>query len=112
MFFYEGVKVLFKVALAIISLSFGTKKQREECPGFFEVTQRLRNLPLSVTHEDVLIPEIIKFPIHQHELKKVHIQQADLHFSEERARTMEMQARRNHARKSFSTLSEATSEAD
>lgn len=44
------------------------------------------------------------------ELKKEHIQQADLHFSEERARTMEMQARRNHARKSFSTLSEATSE--
>ena len=35
---------------------------------------------------------------------------ADVHFSEERARIMEMQARRVQARKSFSTLSEATSE--
>lgn len=33
MFFFEGVKVLFKVALAIMSLSFSKPKQREECPG-------------------------------------------------------------------------------
>ena len=58
----------------------------------------------------LLFLQVIKFPIHQQELKKEHIQQADVHFSEERARTMEMQARRMHARKSFSTLSEATSE--
>ena len=25
---------------------------------FFEVTQKLRNLPLAVTHEDVLLPEV------------------------------------------------------
>ncbi|XP_003388923.1 PREDICTED: TBC1 domain family member 10A-like [Amphimedon queenslandica] len=110
MFFFEGVKVLFKVALAIMSLSFSKPKQREECPGFFEVTQKLRNLPLSVTHEGILLPEILRFPIHNQELKKFHFQQADVHFSEERARIMEMQARRSQARKSFSTLSEATSE--
>ena len=25
---------------------------------FFEVTQKLRNLPIEITHEDVLIPEV------------------------------------------------------
>ena len=54
--------------------------------------------------------QIIRFPIHNQEYRKVHYQQADLHFSEERARIMETQARRSQARKSFSTLSEATSD--
>ena len=58
MFFFEGVKVLFKVALAILSLAFGSSKAQKQIPGFFELTRALRNLSIEVTHEDVLVPEV------------------------------------------------------
>ena len=58
MFFFEGPKVLFKVALSILNLSFGSSKVQKQIPGFFELTRALRNLTIEVTHEDVLIPEV------------------------------------------------------
>ena len=38
--------------------------------------------------------QTLKYPIHKDELHKFHLQQADKHFTEERVRDMEMQARR------------------
>jgi hypothetical protein len=61
-FFFEGPKVLFKVALAILNLSFGSSKIQKQIPGFFELTRALRNLTVDVTHEDVLIPEVSVYP--------------------------------------------------
>ena len=58
MFFFEGPKVLFKVALAILNLSFGSPKDQREIKGFFELTRKLRNLPINVAHENVLVPEV------------------------------------------------------
>ena len=58
MFFFEGPKVLFKVALAILSLSFSSPKSQKEVAGFFELTRKLRALPIEVTHEDTLIQEV------------------------------------------------------
>ena len=64
MFFFEGPKVLFKVALAILNLSFGPSKAQKKIPGFFELTRALRDLSIDVTHEDVLVPEVCTL-IHQ-----------------------------------------------
>ena len=58
MFFLEGAKVLFKVALAILNLSFSNPKSNKEVSGFFELTRKLRNLPIEVTFEETLIPEV------------------------------------------------------
>lgn len=58
MFFLEGVKVLFKVALAILNLSFSNPKIQKEITSFFELTRKLRNLPIVVTFEETLIPEV------------------------------------------------------
>ena len=85
MFFFEGVKVLYKVALAVLNLAFSSPASQKECPGymtssrvdfpsdsslspvslppphqcrFFELTRKLRNLPIAITHEDILIPEV------------------------------------------------------
>ncbi len=58
MFFLEGPKVLFKVALAILNLSFASPKTQREISGFFELTRKLRNLPIEVTHEEMLIQEV------------------------------------------------------
>lgn len=58
MFFVEGPKVLFKVALAAIQLTFGNPKQQKDIPGFFELTRKLRDLPIDCTHENILVPEV------------------------------------------------------
>lgn len=34
MFFFEGVKVLFKVALSVLNLLFMNPETRKECPGY------------------------------------------------------------------------------
>ena len=52
--------------------------------------------------------QMLKYKIHTDELHKYHIAQADTHFSEERARAMELQARRLRLhRRSPSAASEA-----
>lgn len=58
MFFFEGPKVLFKVALAILNLCFASPRIQKETSGFFELTRKLRNLPIEVTHEETLIQEV------------------------------------------------------
>lgn len=58
MFFMEGPKVLFKVALALLNLSFSPPKVQREVTGFFELTRKLRSLPIEVTHEETLIQEV------------------------------------------------------
>ncbi len=50
----------------------------------------------------------MKYPVHKEELHKYHIDQADKHFTEERVRDMEMQARRLRLhRRSMSISSDA-----
>lgn len=58
MFFFEGPKVLFKVALAILNLCFTAPKTQKDISGFFELTRKLRNLPIEVTHEETLVQEV------------------------------------------------------
>ena len=58
MFFLEGPKVLFKVALAVLNLCFSTPKSQKDISSFFELTRKLRNLPIEVTHEETLIQEV------------------------------------------------------
>ncbi len=58
MFFVEGPKVLFKVAVAAIHLTFGNPKQQKDITGFFELTRKLRDLPIECTHETILVPEV------------------------------------------------------
>ena len=58
MFFFEGPKVLFKVALAVLNLAFGSSKAQKKVTGFFELTRALRDLSINITHEDVLVPEV------------------------------------------------------
>jgi len=58
MFFFEGPKVLFKVALAILNLSFSSPQAQKAVPDFFQLTRKLRSLPIRVTHEDTLVQEV------------------------------------------------------
>ncbi|XP_065890484.1 TBC1 domain family member 10A-like [Dysidea avara] len=75
MFLFEGVKVLFRTALAILQLVFGNSNQRIGCTGFYDITKKLRNLPINITHEDVLIPQLLSFKLTSADLTKEHRRQ-------------------------------------
>ena len=60
MFLFEGPKVLFKVALAILNLCFSSSKMQKEVTGFYELTRKLRSLPIEVTYEETLIQEVLE----------------------------------------------------
>lgn len=52
--------------------------------------------------------QMLKYPLHKEELHKYHLEQADKHFTVERVRDMEMQARRLQLhRRSLSISSDA-----
>ena len=71
MFFCEGFKILFKVALAILRVVFPTQKELEDKDDY-ATNQMLSTLPKHCVAEDVLIPEIINIDISYKDLEKVH----------------------------------------
>ena len=71
MFFCEGVKVLFKIGLALLRLVFPTTKDMKDKDDF-ATTQLLNNLPKECTLETTLIPEALKVNISDKQFEKVH----------------------------------------
>lgn len=72
MYLCEGNRVKFRIALGLVRLSFGKKKQREKCREFFEISQKLRHLTIFETHEDILIPESLKFHIKDEDIQQMY----------------------------------------
>ena len=72
MFLFEGVKVLFRSALAILQLTFGSREVRSRYTGFYDITKMLRTLPISITHEDILIPQLLSIKLTSADLTKEH----------------------------------------
>ena len=58
MFFCEGVKVLFKVALVLLKNTIYTKEQCKQYPDLHSIVTRLKNLPPSITEEDFLVQKV------------------------------------------------------
>lgn len=58
MFFCEGVKVLFKVALILMKNTLGTKEQCKKYPDLHSIVTRLKNLPPNVTEEEFLVQKV------------------------------------------------------
>ena len=71
MFFCEGVKVLFKVGLAVLKLVFPNAKTLSDKDDF-QTTQILLDLPKDVTIDTILIPEVLKYDIDEREFQKFH----------------------------------------
>ena len=59
----------------------------------YSVSHSPTSLPPSLSPTPSL-PQILKYKISREDLHSAHIEQASLHFTEERVRDMEMQARR------------------
>ena len=71
MFFCEGVKILFKVGIAILKLVFPTLDDLIEKDDFL-ITQTLNNLPKERIVETVLIPEALNVNISDKDFEKAH----------------------------------------
>ncbi|KAK0415609.1 hypothetical protein QR680_012024 [Steinernema hermaphroditum] len=72
MFFCEGVKILFKVAVVLFRYALGTSAQCKEYPDLHAIVTRLRNFPPSITQESFIIQKIIDLDVDEAELEKVH----------------------------------------
>lgn len=72
MFFCEGVKVLFKVAVILFRYGLGTSEQLKEFNDFHSIVTRLKNLPEKIMAEDFLIQKIIDLDLDDVELERIH----------------------------------------
>lgn len=71
MFFCEGFKILFKVALAILKVVFPTQKDLEDKDDD-GINKTLSVLPKECVEEDILIAEILGIELSYKDLRKVH----------------------------------------
>uniref|UniRef100_A0A0K0ECE8 Rab-GAP TBC domain-containing protein n=1 Tax=Strongyloides stercoralis TaxID=6248 RepID=A0A0K0ECE8_STRER len=72
MFFCEGIKVLFKVALVIISETFGNKKTFEECPDQGSILIKLKELSKELLSEDILVKKVLDINLDEYDLERAH----------------------------------------
>ena len=87
-FFFEGVKALFRTSLAVLRLTLGNKKQRQMYEGFYDINQKFRNLSVQETHEEILIPVMFAFNVSSRELEREYVkQEAALRIEEEKTET-------------------------
>ena len=76
MFFCEGIKVLFRVALVLFKSVLGTASQCAECPGLYETVEALKNIPPEAQTEEFLAAESLKINVDEKDMEKEHKKQA------------------------------------
>ncbi|XP_059084420.1 TBC1 domain family member whacked-like [Tigriopus californicus] len=74
MFLCEGVKVLFRVGLVLIRAAL-PKSVRKNCPSMYETLDALKNLPPSITQEEVLVEEILRLNLKEDIMEREHRKQ-------------------------------------
>ncbi|XP_028913947.1 TBC1 domain family member 10B [Ornithorhynchus anatinus] len=63
MFFCEGVKIIFRVALVLLRHTLGSVDKLRSCQGMYETMEQLRNLPQQCMQEDFLVHEVVNLPV-------------------------------------------------
>ncbi|XP_014385329.1 PREDICTED: TBC1 domain family member 10B [Myotis brandtii] len=63
MFFCEGVKIIFRVALVLLRHTLGSMEKLRSCQGMYETMEQLRNLPQQCMQEDFLVHEVTNLPV-------------------------------------------------
>ncbi|CAH8451602.1 unnamed protein product [Heterobilharzia americana] len=73
MFFFEGAKVLFRIALTIFELLLGDSISRNKLNSMNKLMESLRKLPKTIVNEDVLISRSLRYTfITKQELVKLY----------------------------------------
>ncbi|XP_053909050.1 TBC1 domain family member 10B-like [Cuculus canorus] len=71
MFFCEGVKVLFRVALVLLRQALGSAEKLRSCPGMYETLERLRSVPPPGLSDDSLVLQVSSVPLSEALLERV-----------------------------------------
>ncbi|MFH4976040.1 hypothetical protein AB6A40_002749 [Gnathostoma spinigerum] len=85
MFFCEGVKVLFKVALILFRYGLGTNAQCAEFNDLQSIVTRLKNLPAHIMTEEFLINKVIELDLDESEMERIHYRTVKLRQMRKRA---------------------------
>ncbi|KAK2164928.1 hypothetical protein LSH36_57g01030 [Paralvinella palmiformis] len=72
MFFCEGVKVMFRVALVLFKFTLGRPEQLGECPTLYETMDRIRHIPQEYMQEEFLSRECVRLSINERDMEKEH----------------------------------------
>ncbi|TSV81495.1 TBC1 domain family member 10B [Bagarius yarrelli] len=72
LFFCNGVRVLFQVAVVLVRRCLGEARQRKECEGQMETLERLRSVKerIQQEHADAFIQEVCSVPLSLAELQR------------------------------------------
>jgi len=95
MFFCEGIKVLFRVALVLFKSVLGTSGQCAECPGLYETVEALKNIPPEVQAEDYLATESLKINVDEKDMEREHKKQVKKRKKAKEAREKEMDMKKS-----------------
>ncbi len=74
MFFFEGVKILFRVGLVLLKAAL-PKAVRKQCPSMYETLEALKNVPPGMKNEDFLVEEIVRLNITDEDMKRENAKQ-------------------------------------
>lgn len=75
MFFCEGVKVMFRIALVLLKNSVGRPEQLKKCPGLYETLEVLRNLPPEIMQQEFLVKQSLGLGIAEYDMEREHQRQ-------------------------------------
>ncbi|XP_068096587.1 TBC1 domain family member 10A [Hyperolius riggenbachi] len=73
MFFCEGVKIIFRVALILLKFTLGTSEKLKSCQGQYETMEKLRAIDPRCMQENFLIPEIVELQITERDVEREHL---------------------------------------
>lgn len=71
MYFFEGVKVLYRVALAILLQS--EKHLLDECPDTTELMMYLRDIPIDLVKPNTIIPYMMNIKVKTEDISRLHV---------------------------------------
>ncbi|KAM8962099.1 TBC1 domain family member 10A [Pelodytes ibericus] len=73
MFFCEGVKIIFRVALVLLKYSLGSSEKLKSCQGQYETMEKLKAIDPKYMQEHFLITEIIELAINERDVEREHL---------------------------------------
>ena len=94
MFFCEGIVVIFKVALILISSVLGRHEDRVKCVSAYETLFALKNIPSKYLTEEFLIERVINMDLSEKDLQKEHKEQS-LKRKKEKERSTQQRSKSN-----------------
>jgi len=73
-FLFEGVKILFRIALVLLKASL-PKRVRTQCPSMFETLEALKSVPPGLKDEEFLVAEMLRLEITDDDMRREHAKQ-------------------------------------